>query len=155
MTTIRTGLLTTMLIALATAAWAQGNPCSDPLPAGVKVNPTKLIAQLPDQTVTLADGTPGVTEYQIGYFTPTGTAPVQTITIPKTAWTLVAGTPDCYQTTQQTFPVAMDTVFVSKLNARRVPGTGGLAAEESGWSTPSNPFARTAAPRVPPVLVAR
>ncbi len=155
MTTIRTGLLATMLLALAATASAQTNPCTEPLPTTVKLNPTKLVAILPDQTVTLPDGTPSVTEYQIGYFTPTGTAPIQTVTVPKTAWTLVAGTADCYQASQQSVPVAMDTVIVSKLNARRVPGTGGLPVEESGWSEPSNPFARTAAPRVPPRVVAR
>ncbi|MGH7177887.1 MAG: hypothetical protein ACREJC_10935 [Tepidisphaeraceae bacterium] len=141
-----------VVLTLSSLNAAAQNPCTAALPTGVVLNPTILHAQLLEQTATLADGSPAVTEYQLGYFAAgvdpqAGGAPQSTLTYPKASWTLVAGTPDCYQGTPLGVAgVPIGGQFKGALKARRIAGG---TTDESAWSVPSNFFGRTAAPLTP------
>lgn len=152
MRTRPTTLALAALIAICGAgqASAQTNPCTAPLPPGVTLNPTTVLATLTEQNATQADGTPTVTEYLLGYFAsgvdPNVGSPVQSMTIPKASWNLLAGTTDCYSLS----PLIINNVpvvgqFVAHLKAKRT--TAGNVAE-SGWSGVSNLFGRSAVPVV-------
>lgn len=154
MTGRRSGLLAAMLLLAAIPARGQ-SPCTDPPPTGVLLNPSKIYVTLEDQNAVLPDGSPVVTEYQLGYFVNTAMTPVQIATIPKANLIPVPGTTNCYTGTPAglaSVPVG-PTTYTAAMKARRVPATGD--PEESGWSFPSNPFGRTAAPPAPSRVVVR
>jgi hypothetical protein len=122
---------------VATTA-AQANPCT--AAPVTSLNPTTLFAQLPDQNVNEADGQPRVTDYQFAYFTsPVATVPIlPAVTVAKSAFTLVAGTQDCYRAAlPATLPTVLGTA-VGGLKTHRAARTG-LPEAESAF-TISNPF---------------
>lgn len=102
-------LVLVIALLLPVAAAAQTNPCTTAAPTGTELNPTKVVATLPEHAINEADGGPRVSHYALAYFLPpsssaselpaTTTAAVAPVTIPKASWTLVSGTTDCYQAT--------------------------------------------------------
>lgn len=108
--------------------------CPAEPPTSVTVNPTKVRAELPEQTAVLLDGTPAVTGYTFGWYAEGASAPTSTVPLAKTAFTLVAGTTLCYDAT---LPIATGTPIGQKYLAvlKALRGT-----TESAWSAPSNPF---------------
>lgn len=146
-------MLAAALLAVCGAgpASAQTNPCTDPLPTTVLMNPSAMAVALDEQNVTQADGTPMVTEYQIGYFAQgvdpqAGGSPTQTTTVPKASMVLQAGTTNCYKLSPLVLAaIPIGQPFVAAVKARRVSADPG----ESAWSVVSNPFGRSAVPGVP------
>ena len=139
--TLRTPILTLGLLLLATGAAAQ-NPCT--APAGTILNPTKTYATLPEHTQLELDGSPRVTDYQIAYFAQganpaTATPVVGPITVAKTAWTLVAGTTNCYSGTLPAPVPTSTSPLLAAIKARRAASST-VPAAESVWSVVSNPF---------------
>lgn len=109
-------------------------------------NPTKYQNTLPEHTTNEADGTtPRVNEYQMQYLAqgadPNTAKPVAgPVTVPKTAFTLVAGTTSCY-TAALPLPVPTgNTALVAAIRARRT-GTANIPAADSPWAVSGNPFA--------------
>lgn len=137
--------LSVLTLLLPIVVYAQ-NPCTVPGPTVVQFNPTKLLLTLPEHTTMEADGTtPRVNDYQVQYI-PQGQDPNTAMPIagptavPKTAFSLVTGTPDCYLAGIP-IPVPAGTVaLVASLKSRRT-ASGNIAAAESTWSVVSNPFA--------------
>lgn len=136
---------------IATNVQAQTvNPCTASV-TSPSYSPTAIVMTLTDfdATIPAADGTattnPLATEYQIGIFN-TGTSPnagsnpVSSVTIPRSAITLVAGTTDCYRAdlASQLISLPVNVVQFAAVKARRTfPDTA-----ESEWSAVSNPFLR-------------
>lgn len=147
--TKRTTLLLLAALACAVPALAQ-DPCTA-TPTGVALNPSKLYATLTDQATTIPNTSPAVptvTNYVVGYFPqgqgPTGT-PTFTAQVPKSAFTLVAGSTNCYVASGITLTfMSQGTVYVGYLQAHRdafTDGAGGsVPAADSAWSAASNPF---------------
>jgi hypothetical protein len=137
------GLVAVAVLLTAGSAAAQ-NPCVDVSATQVQVSPTKYYAQLPEQTVLEIDGSPRVTDYQVAYFA-TGANPLTAtpvagpVVMAKTAWTLVAGTTDCYTAAMPIPAPTGNVAVVGALKARRA-GTATISAAESPWSVISNPF---------------
>jgi hypothetical protein len=136
-----------LVLLVSTPAWAQTtNPCTEPI--GFQMLPDgegQVFVPLTEHTMLEPDGkTPRVGEYSYALFNegtnPDNGTPIQgPTTVPKSAFALVAGTPDCYQADlPQTIP--MDVRLVAALKARGPNG-------ESGWSPISNPF--SSVPNVP------
>lgn len=143
-TTWRAAALIFAALLLPTLASAQTDPCTATSGTATVLNPTKLVANLPEQTTMEVDGvTPRVTDYQLAYFA-TGAAPATAtpvagpVVVAKSAWTLVTGTTDCYTAP---LPIAAPTTAaaVGALKARRA-ATASVPAGESNWSVISNPF---------------
>jgi hypothetical protein len=129
------------LVATAAAQTPVGCP-PDPITT-VTVNPTKVRAELSEQTTLLLDGSPAVTGYTFGWYAQGATAPTSQVAIAKTAFALVASTTFCYEAP---LPPMTGTPFGQKYVAalKTLRGT-----EESAWSVPSNPFGFEG-PVVPP-----
>jgi hypothetical protein len=53
--------------------------CPTEPPTAVAVNPTKVRAELPEQTAVLLDGTPAVTGYTFGWYAEGATAPTTSV----------------------------------------------------------------------------
>lgn len=150
MTKTTTTLLLLAVLACALPASAQ-DPCTSTPPTGVALNPSKVYATLVDQATTIPSTSPAVptvTNYVVGYFPqgqgPTGT-PTFTTQVSKSAFTLVAGSTNCYVASGITLSFASQgTVYVGYLQAHRdafTDGAGGSQpAADSAWSTASNPF---------------
>lgn len=140
-----TAILCVVGLAWVGEARAQGCPAFDP--TLVTVNPERILAELPEHTATLADGTQAVTKYVLGWMLRGAVQPVQQADIPKTAFTLIAGTSYCYGATLQTplpsIPIG-GPEYVAVLCAVRE--TDGLMSD---WSVPSNPFVYAGPPGVP------
>lgn len=155
MTRSRTTILTLLLVLLPVLAAAQSNPCTTPVTQLV-LNPSKTVANLPEHTTNELDGSPRVTDYQVAYFTlgadPATAKPILgPFTVAKTAWTLVAGTTDCYESAiPGTVPVG-GTATVAAIKARRA-ATATVPAAESPWSSVSNPFGTAPTALVAPGL---
>lgn len=138
-------ILTAILaLALPALAAAQTDPCTTTSSTVLQLNPTKLYANLPEQTVTELDGSPRVTDYQLAYFSQganpaTATPVVGPVTMAKTAWTLVTGTTDCHQATLPAGVPVTTAPLIGALKARRA-ATATITAAESSWSVVSNPF---------------
>lgn len=143
---------------LSSPAFAQTNPCSTSAGTTVIVAPKNIAAQLPDQNATVLGSTsPAVVSYTLGYFAqgvdPNTGAPVQSQTLDRTKFTLVAGTTDCYQydataagTVLSSYPVG--AVFVAALRANGDPTIG-----NSAWGAVSSPFGKPAALRAPKAVI--
>lgn len=162
---LATVIFTLAIVCMTVAEARAQNPCTASV-SGVVIQPGKLYAVLPEHTFIEADGvTPRVTDYQVTVFAPgvnpqtnIGAALVAPVTVPKTAFTLVAGTTNCYLLTPLPFTVpASPSQVVAYVKSRRAAFTfvsGGVStpipAAESLWSSPaSNPFGV-----VPSVLLA-
>jgi hypothetical protein len=103
-------------------------------PTAVAVNPTKVRAELPEQTAVLLDGTPAVTGYTFGWYAEGASAPTTSVPMPKTSFTLLAGTTFCYDAPLPAMSgVPLGQKYLAMLKTLR--GT-----TESAWSAPSNPF---------------
>ena len=128
-------LFAILFLACALPALAQ-TPIGCPVepPTSVTVNPTKVRAELPEQTAVLLDGTPAVTGYTFGWYAEGASAPTSTVPLPKTAFVLLAGTTRCYDAP---LPAMSGTPIGQKYLAvlKTLRGT-----DESAWSGPSNPF---------------
>lgn len=128
-------LLVALTVSVANTVSAQ-TPIGCPAepPTAVTVNPTKVRAELPEQTAVLLDGTPAVTGYTFGWYAENATAPTTSVPLAKTAFTLVSGTTFCYDAT---LPAMSGTPIGQKYLAalKSLRGT-----TESAWSAPSNPF---------------
>jgi|OpeIllAssembly_1097287.scaffolds.fasta_scaffold47359_1 hypothetical protein len=125
-------LVALFLILSPVFAHAQGCP-AEPI-GSVTVNPTKIRAELPEQTALLLDGTPAVTGYTFGWFAEGASAPTTSTPIAKTAFTLVAGTTLCYEAPLPALTgIPLGQKYIGVLKTLR--GT-----MESAWSAPSNPF---------------
>lgn len=125
-----------LLIGMCAGVSAQTNPCTVAPPTGVVMNPTGLLATLPEQTTLEADGLPRVTDYQLAYFdatNPTGTPLLLPVTIQKTSFVLQTGSTNCYKLAGAlptlTTPIA--GALVAGLKARRAARTGVDAAESA------------------------
>lgn len=106
---------------------------ADPV-TSVTVNPTKVRAELPEQTATLLDGTPAVTGYTFGWYAEGASAPTSQVAIAKTAFVLVPATTFCYEAPLPTMTgIPLGQKYLAALKTLR--GTA-----ESAWSAPSNPF---------------
>jgi len=106
---------------------------ADPV-TSVTVNPTKVRAELPEQTATLLDGTPAVTGYTFGWYAEGASAPTAQVAIAKTAFVLVPATTFCYEAPLPTMTgIPLGQKYLAALKTLR--GT-----TESAWSAPSNPF---------------
>lgn len=139
----RTIWLAMLALAIPTLAAAQ-DICATTSGTVLQLNPSKLYANLPEQTVNELDGSPRVTDYQLAYFSQganpaTATPSVGPITMAKTAWTLVAGSVDCYQATMPAAVPVTATPLIGVLKARRA-ASATVGAAESNWSVVSNPF---------------
>jgi hypothetical protein len=106
---------------------------AEPITA-VTVNPTKVRAELSEQTALLLDGTPAVTGYTFGWYAEGASAPTSQVGVAKTAFALVAGTTFCYEAALPTMTgTPIGQKYLAALKALR-------GATESAWSAPSNPF---------------
>lgn len=136
-------VLTFVLWALPSGAFAQGCPAGT---STMVFNPTKYSNTLPEHTTKEADGTTDrVSEYQMEYVAqgadPATAMPVAgPVTVPKTAFTLVAGTTTCYQANLPLPVPAGNTPLVAAIRARRT-GTASIPAADSPWAVSGNPFA--------------
>jgi hypothetical protein len=118
---------------------------AEPITA-VTVNPTKVRAELPEQTATLLDGTPAVTGYTFGWYAEGASAPTSQVALAKTAFVLVPQTTFCYEAPLPTMTgIPLGQKYLAALKTLR--GTA-----ESAWSTPSNPFGFEG-PAQPPTAV--
>lgn len=135
------------LMGFASAALAQ-TPVGCPAEpsTSVTVNPSKVRAELPEQTATLLDGSPAVTGYVFGWYAEGASAPTSQVPLAKTAFALVAGTTFCYEAT---LPPMTGTPIGQKYLAAMKSQRG---AEESAWSVPSNPFGFEGPVTAPPWL---
>lgn len=151
-------LLLTVLCVLSLAApsevSAQTNPCAAPLP-GLQVNPSVTYATLIDHETLVVGST---TEKLVASYTarvfeqsknPATDPPFTTISIPRTAWSLVSGTTDCYRSTHA-YPVTPGIVFKADLVANANPLAN---VANSDPSAVTNPFGLQAQPRVGAVRV--
>lgn len=144
-----------VLLGTATIAHAQ-TPCPTTPPTGMSLNPNIIEASLPEQNTVQNDGTPLITDYQIAYFAQganvaTATPLLGPFTVPKTAFTLITGTVDCY-TTPVPAPLPQGTqIFVAAAKSRRA-ATATLPAIESPWGSVTNPFASAPTALVAPGL---
>ena len=154
---MRPVLISLMLLAAASAAQAQTNPCTQPLPAGVILSSaSEVVAALPEHTAVVA-GQPVVTEYSFGIFLPgvdpaAGGQPVTQVVIAKTSWVLKTGTPNCYGAKpSELLAIPVNADRRGAVKARRGTGTPCTAPTcvESNWSVLTNPFGLLAAPAVP------
>jgi hypothetical protein len=119
------------------------NPCTDP-PLAVLLEPNRVAALLDEQTATFADGTPKVTAYRLAFFDqgadPNNTPPMAgPLVIPKSAFALVAGTPNCYSASVPIPVPLVPRVMVAALQAYR-DASPTATAEASPYSPVSNPF---------------
>lgn len=137
-----------LLVTLLPAAAAAQNPCTTALTTTV-LNPTKAQLTLPEHTATIPGVTPAtpiVTNYTFAYWRegqdPNTTAPTQgPSTLPKTAFTLVGGTTNCYEVSLPAPVPSSGVSYVGAFRAHRdANATLGLAAVDSPWSGVSNPF---------------
>jgi hypothetical protein len=143
-------LCAAVLVLLPGLAAAQ-NPCTAALPPGVIISPTSEVVAALSTHTAVVNGIPVVTGYVLGVFLPgvnpaTGGQPVSQVNLAKTAFTLKAGTVDCYGARPVellAIPINQDT-FLALKAVRTTPDT-----VESAWSTLSNPFARLGPPAVP------
>src|SRR4030095_11591097 len=145
----KTLLLLSMLL-IPGIAQAQ-NPCTQPLPPTVIVSPTsEVVAALTNQNTVVA-GIPVVTQYRLGIFLPgvdpaKGGQPVSNTVIAKTAFTLKAGTTDCYGAKPtEILAILINADRFLALKAERT--TPDMV--ETPWSTISNPFVLLGPPAVP------
>lgn len=157
------------LLLVVGAAWviddrhvlAQTNPCTATPPTTVELNPTKIYAQIDEYTATEPDGSARITDFQIANFRTgeapdTAATPVQgPSTIPKSGFTLVAGTTNCY-VANVIAPIPAGVSLQGFLRARRAK-TATLPEVFSPWSVASNPFGSAPATlaQIKVLLVAR
>lgn len=138
---MRVIVLALLIVLLASTAAAQ-NPCTDPT-AGVTLNPAKVYVAVPEFNGTEVDGSPLFTSFSYGLFAegddPNTAKPAQgPSSVPKTAFTPVAGAADCY-VADLPAPIPTGQRLVGALKLVRA-ATATLPTLESPWSAPSNPF---------------
>lgn len=140
-----------VLLSLLTApALARAQSPCDAAPTTLVVAPTKLVAELPQHATLALDGVrPLVAEYVAEIRAEGAAAAVTTHVLPRAAWTLIAGTTACYETTFPSVPIAAGIRYVATLTAR---GADGL---DSQPSDASNPFGWPARPTVGRVRLVR
>lgn len=145
-------MFTALLLA---ASIVQTNPCTAPAGTTPVLNPTQLLASLPEFTINEADGQPRITDFLIGYFAAGATTPAVTFPVAKSAFTLVAGTPDCYRAAIPGTIPTLQGLLTAGLKARRATRPT-LEGGESAYAM-SNPFglAPTAPSQPGPVIISR
>lgn len=136
------------LVLLVPALAAAQSPCETPQTGQTVISPAKLAAQLPEHTQKVLDSdTWLIARYEVDYTAVGAAAPVQTITVPREAWTAVPNTdPVCYTAALPSAPLAPNIRFVATL---RAIGSDGVS------SVPSNstdPFGWIPRPGAIPVL---
>lgn len=125
--------LTLLFLFVPTYVFAQGCPTIS-LPT-VVMNPTIVEIDSPEHNLLLADGSPAVTGYKLGWFAEGAAAPTSNVDLAKNTFTLVTGTSTCYRAPLPPFtgvPIG-PTKFIAVVKAVR--GT-----QESDWSGQSNFF---------------
>lgn len=140
------------VLAVAAGAQAQTNPCAAPAKTTVTLAaPTPgFYVTLADLNSTEVDGSASVTHMSYAIFargqTATGTPLQGPSTVPKTAFTAVAGFPGCYAFDA---PAAIPTGQAVEAALKYVRAASGtLPLLESPWSPAGDPFgsARTSLP---------
>lgn len=136
-------LIALTLLCVPAVAHAQ-NPCTDPPPTGVVLNPTKFYAQIDNYNdVVVGTSTPLIQNFQGGYWpqgqAPTGT-PVVQFTVQRSGFTLVAGTTNCYLSPLPATITVENVAYVVYLKAHPDPASGMVG--DSAYSGASNPFAK-------------
>ena len=127
----------------ATPALAQ-NPCSVPM-TGIVLNPNKFYTQLTEFNTREADGSLRITDFQYAAFAEnvdpnaSGAVPVQgPSTVPRSAFTLVASTTDCYLADMPQLVPTTQRLRLALKSRRAASAT--ITAAESPWTASSGPF---------------
>lgn len=130
-----------LVVASVTPALAQ-NPCTDPTPP-LTLNPVKVYVPIAEFDATELDGGPKISHFSYALFAegadPNTAKPVQgPSTMPKNAFTLVSGTPDCY-VADVPAPIPTSQRLVGHFKAMREARVD-VPAAQSAWNASSNPF---------------
>lgn len=138
---MRRGLLMVVLVlTAATAAQAQTNPCT--VPEAFASNPTRMFMEFPEFNETEVDGSIRHSQFQYGLWPEAAnvnsTPPTQgPSTVPRSAFTPVAGFPTCYQANLPA-PIPTGQRLKGAVKSQRL-ASGSMTAAESAW-TDSNSF---------------